>query len=172
MALWMMLGILAASVVVMGVGLEYQRGWESTPEPLRTWLIERTFPVVVAGPRLHIVNSARRSTWLHQHTQRRLQTCKSPATVIAVMQNERNDVLQVAQRAKVEAVAALIIDGQVTQTKAIKVVFDVTPSSASKRYQDIVAEIKAAVERRQPPKFPPLKPEEKAFRERMGLPVS
>ncbi len=150
--MWVMLGLLGASVLVLAIGMEYQRGWESTPEPLRSWLLARTYPSV--PPQLVIVKTKQRSQLLKRRVSRRLHALRPPLRVIAIAQNDRNASLQVAA----DTVAALLVAGVVTnQTKAIKAVWDVSPSGTNAEYARVVAAIKAAKERRTRPTYAPLK---------------
>jgi hypothetical protein len=106
--------------------------------------------------RLVIVNCCARSAWLQRRTIERLQRATPQQRPIAIMQNVNNDALRVALLAKVDAVADLIVAGDIKQTRAIRVVFGLTPSSTNKQYQEIVTLIKQAVERRQKPVYRPI----------------
>ncbi len=149
MAVGVMLGLLVVSVLIMGIGLEYQRGWESTPEPVRTWLLQRTYPQPV-GPHLFIVNPKQRAQLLQRRVSRRLHvattTTLKPATVIAITQNEPNALLL---HARADALAALVVAGKVGETEGIKLVFGASPSSSNRTYLDARTALKAAIAKRQ-----------------------
>ncbi len=161
MAVGVMLGLLVVSVLIMGIGLEYQRGWESTPEPLRTWLLQRTYPQP-AGPHLFIVNPKQRAQLLQRRAARRLHAATTTKTnrnnVIAITQNDPvPDSNALLLHARADALAALVVAGKVGETEGIKLVFGVSPSSSNRAYLDARAALKAAIAKRQRPTYAPLK---------------
>ncbi len=153
--------IIAAFVLIGGSHVLYQRQWEDVPEPLRTWLLQRTYPQPV-GPRLFIVNPQQRSQLLQRRVARRLHaattTMQKPATVIAITQNDPvPDSNALLLHARADALAALVLAGKVGETEGIKLVFGASPSSSNRTYLDARAALKAAIAKRQRPTYAPLK---------------
>jgi hypothetical protein len=82
---------------------------------------------------------------------------------IAITQNDSNGLLLTA---KAEALAALVKAGKVGETEGIKLVFGVSPSSSNPRYQAARAALKAELAKNN---YPPLRPEQQALRQHLGL---
>ncbi len=154
---WIALGIMVSFIIIGGSNMLYQRQWIDVPEPLRTWLLQRTYPQPL-GPHLFIVNPQQRSQLLKRRVSRRLHvattTMQKPATVIAITQNEPNALLL---HARADALAALVVAGKVGETEGIKLVFGASPSSSNRAYLDARAALKAAIAKRQQPTYAPLK---------------
>lgn len=103
---------------------------------------------------------------------------------IAMADNEGKELLSVAERAKVEALAALIVasrkksfqNGEVPETRGLTSVFGVTVSSKQESdYQRLRAMLKAELAKREQParaKFPELSEEQRAIRRELGLEVA
>ncbi len=158
--MWVMLGLVVVSVVMLAVGLEYQRGWESMPEPLRPWLLARTYPPV--GSAVVMVNSRQRSQLLKQRTTRRLRaaTTKQRAALKPVAITQTSDAAPsnaLLLQARADALAALVVAKKVGETEGLKLVFGVAPSSSSRTYQDARAALKAALAKRQRASYAPIK---------------
>lgn len=100
---------------------------------------------------------------------------------VATPQNGRNDPLQIAEAATLQALARLIAEsqrqpfqnGEVAETRSLKALFGVSPSSdARSEYQRLRALLKTELARLQPPRgpqFPPLTPEQEATRQALKL---
>jgi hypothetical protein len=98
---------------------------------------------------------------------------------VATPQNEDNELLRVAERAKVEALAALILEsnhksfqnGKVPETRGLAALFGVSASSdPNSEYQRLRAMLKAKLDRRsrpQPIYRDNLTPAHRAFRDAM-----
>lgn len=103
---------------------------------------------------------------------------------VAMADNEGKELLSVAERAKVEALAALIVasrkksfqNGEVPETRGLTSVFGLTVSSKpGSEYQRLRAMLKAELAKREQParaKFPELSEEQRAIRRELGLEVA
>jgi hypothetical protein len=92
----------------------------------------------------------------------------TPRNTIAMLQNDRNELLL---HAKAEALAAIVAAGKVSQTDGIKLVFGVGPSGSNPRYREARQALHIALERLQPgAHYPELTPEQIQTREELGLP--
>jgi hypothetical protein len=100
---------------------------------------------------------------------------------VAEADNESKELLHVAERAKVEALAALIVasrkksfqNGEVPETRGLTSVFGLTVSSKpGSDYQRLRAMLKAELARREQPagaKYPGLTEEQRIARQELGL---
>lgn len=170
--------VIVSFVVVAGTRELWELRWEPLPDPLRRWLIRhvgpRRFRVWIVDPPTAAQRWAR---WTARYVMSHPAMSQSDATStiatattlqqpIPIVQNDSNALLQ----AKAEALAALILAKKVTQTEGIRIVFGLTPSSSSRRYQEAVAAVKTAIDARRAIERP-LTDEQKAFRASAGLPV-
>lgn len=97
-------------------------------------------------------------------------TATTPRNVIAMAQNDSNELLHRNELAsKAEALAAIVAAGKVSQTEGIKLVFGVSASGSNPRYQEARQALHIALQRLQPAKYAPLTDEQRELREHLDL---
>lgn len=82
--------------------------------------------------------------------QQATTTLQPDNNLIAITQNERNDLLQ---RGRAQALATLVAAKKVTETDGILIVFGVKPSSSSKRYHEARAALRDELAKLQGPQY-------------------
>jgi hypothetical protein len=81
----------------------------------------------------------------NRHTSVAATIATTQQQSIAIQQNERNALLL---QAKAEALAAMVEEGIITETKGLQIVFGVRPSSTNPRYLAARAALHAELEKR------------------------
>lgn len=152
--------------------------WEDVSRPFR-WAYHRYF---IHEPRHVLSTEASQDDDELSESQHVDSTLRHTLQPVATPNNNNNAALHVAERAKLEALAVLIVEsrrkgfqnGQVPETRGLETVFNVGRSSAAgSDYQRLRAALKAELDRLQPkpaaPAFPALTQDQQLLRAELGL---